>query len=409
MPVQSFTYSIPYLLFLLYFVILMFLEFRLIKYDKDIKYIRWAVMIGFVLMFGLRGFIYSDWLVYYPIFEEMPTIWEGGLVKVLQTDFADKFVTDVSTGKAGIELGFVYFTLLFKSIVPDYHAWVFFNTIIDLLLLNIFLKRYSRYYVLAFILFIVFGGLITECNLMRNVKAILLFLISIKYLQERKIIPYLLINLAGTAFHSSAFIFLPLYFFLHKEIPRWMLWSIFILGNALFLLQISYLEPIMLSLAEQLGGRVAVQIKLYFALDLYNQRVGIGMVYFEQIITFILITLFQRRLIEQNEYNKMFINAYVIYFIFYFFFAEIMVAVERMTLLFVFSFWILIPEIIGLIKQMANKLVLILLLTLYCAFKLVLMNSNIFAKYDNVLFGIENFDVRSQRIYNDMENLLNPN
>lgn len=406
MPVTSITYSIPYLLFLLYLVVLALLEFRSLKFDKDVKYIRWAAIAGFVFFFGLRGFVFSDWALYYPLFDKIPTIWEGGLTSVLNQDFTEDFATDVNFGKTGMEMGFIYFTVLFKSIIPDYFAWVFFNTVIDVILLDIFIRRYSPYYVLSFILFIAFGGLIIECNLMRNVKSILFFLISLKYLQERRILPYMALNLAGFFFHSSAIVFFPLYFILHKECPKWLMWSVFIVGNILTLLHISYLQPFMLSFADFVGGRLGVQIKLYLASDLYSQPYGLSLGYIERVATFLLLVFFQKKLIERNTYNIIFINTYVLYFIVFFFFSEIMVAVERLSFLFVFAYWILYPELLALVEETVNRFIVFLILIIFCALKVITATNNVFIKYDNLLFGIESIEVRSQRVYNDLDTLL---
>jgi len=407
--IYSYGYSIPYLLFLLYYVVLMFLEFRYMKYEKDTKVIHWAAILGFVLFVGFRGFIYTDWLMYYPLFDELPTIWDGGVISVWNMDFSDKFVTDVSVGQTGVEMGFIYFTVLFKSIIPDYYSWIVFNTLLDILLISVFLKRYNKYYILAFICYLVFGGLIVEVNLMRNIKAILLFLISIKYLEERRIIPYFALNLLGLTFHNTAIIFLPLYFFLHKNAPKWLMWTIFIVGNIIFIMQIEYLKPILLSVAERMGGMTEVKVKVYFASELYSHRLGLGLEFFEHNIMFLLILLLKNKLLEQNPRNVIFINAYLLYFIFYFFFSEIMVAVERLTLLLIFSHWILIPEIFGLLKNSIQKIAFLVILIPYCFFKMTMMNSTVFARYDNVIFGIESFDERSTKVSNQLEHVLNPN
>ena len=288
MPVYSTSYSFPYLLLLLYYVVLMFLEFRNIKFGKDTKYIEWAAIIGFVFFFGLRGFVNTDWLIYYNMFNSLPTLWGGDLGAVFTTDFTEDFVTDASIDQAGIELGFIFGSVFIKSIIPDYYVWVFINTVIDVILLHLFFKRYSSYYTLSFIFFLVFGGLAIELNLMRNIKALLLFLLSIKYIQERRLLPYLLMNGAGLLFHSSALLFLPLYFFLQREWPKWLIWTIFIVGNILFLLQIPYLKPLILSVSDVLGGRFAVKAKLYLASDLYAKSVGVGLGYFERVGTFLL-------------------------------------------------------------------------------------------------------------------------
>jgi hypothetical protein len=384
----------------------MFWEFRLIKFDKETTYVRWITIFGFTVFLGLRGFVYTDWMMYYPLFDKLPTIWDGGLTSVLTSDFSEDFVTDVSMGKAGLELGFIYFTVIFKSLIPNYFAFIFINSFIDVLLLDIFFRKYSNYYVLSFILFIAFGGLGMEFNLLRNMKSFLFFLLSLKYVQERRFLPFVLLNLAGYLFHSSALVFIPLYFILHKEWPKWLVWSIFIAGNILFLLHIKYLQPITLAVADLMGGRMAVKAKLYFVSDFYSQAYGLGIGYIERVCTFIVFILFQKKLKALNPFNVIFINVYLLYFIIYFFFAELMVAVERLSLLFVFGYWVIYPAVLSIIKEYSNKLIMIVLLIGYSILKVAQVNSNIFSKYDNLLFGIQSFEDRKMIIENNMDEIF---
>lgn len=406
MPIYSFSYTVPYFALLLYFMVLVFFEFRSLKYDKDTRYVRWATMAGFLLFFGLRGFVYTDWLIYYNTFNGLPTFWSGDMGSVLSTDFTQEFATDVSMDQAGMELGFIYSTVLFKSIIPNYFAWVFFNVLVDLLILNLFVKRYSSYYVLSFVLFLIFGGLAIEMNLMRNVKALMLFFISLKYLEERRPIQYLLLNLIGLSFHVSAILFFPMYFFLHKEWPKWLPWSIFIVGNVIFLLQIHYIQPIVLSVTDLIGGRLAVKAKLYFESDLYSQSIGFGLGYFERVGTFLLVMIMQRRLVESKPSNILFINAYICFFFVYFFFAEIMIAIERLALLFSFSYWILYPALYGEIQKVRVKLVAVALFVMYSLIIIYKDNNSIIARYDNVIVGIESYEDRKLVIDQNLDLVL---
>lgn len=219
-------------------------------------------------------------------------------------------------------------------------------------------------------------------------------------------LPYMALNLAGFFFHSSALVFLPLYFILNKQWPTWLIWTIFILGNVIFLMHIKYLQPVTLAMADMLGGRMAVKVRLYFASDYYSQAYGLGLGYIERILTFLGVILFQKKLKEQSSYNQIFINCYLLYFIIYFFFAEMMVAVERLSLLFVFAYWILYPELLFLINKTLNKWLLLIIILGYSILKIAQANSNIFSKYDNLLFGIESFEDRSLKIYNNVDAIL---
>lgn len=401
MPLYSYTYSIPYILFLLFLVLLMFLEFRCIKYDQKTYIIRLATITGFLFFFGLRGFVFTDWMNYYPLFAKIPTLFGGHMNMIF-----NNFSTNTEAGFRGTELGFVYLTSLFKTIIPNYFIWVFFNTLIDVILLDIFFRRYSKYYVLSFILFLTFGGLGIEINLIRNSKAILLFLVSIKYLQNRQILPYMLLNVLGCFFHASALIFLPLYFILNKDWPKSVLWIIFIAGNIIFLFHINYLRPVLTTLGDIIGGKIMLMIRAYLEIHLYNRPFGIGLGYIERILTFIIIIFSYDMLKKQNISSVIFINTFILYFIVYFFFAEITVAVERLSLLFVSSYWILYPNILKLIKKQNNKIILTFSFLFYCLLKITVGNSNVFSKYDNLLFGIESYEVRKDRVNKSIEEVL---
>jgi len=388
---------------MLLFIGLIFWEFRCLKYDQDTRLIRYATLFIYVFFFGFRGFVYTDWYQYYTLFDNLPTIWDNGFAGLQNDVVMEAFETDISLGVSGIEPGFLYLTIFLKSIVPDYFVWVFLNTLFDAWMLHNFIKRYSPYYALGFLLFFVFGGLIIQINLMRNIKAMFLFLFSLKYLEERRMLPYMLINAIGLLFHSTAIVFFPLYFILHKPFPRWISWSIFGLGLLTALLRIQYLQPVLLWIADIIGGRLSVQIKLYFAVDFYSQSYGLSLGFIERIVTYVIILLNQEKLIQQNRSNTIFINAYILYFIVFFYFSEVMVVVERLSLLFVFSYWILYPALIRLVKETFNKSLLMFLMLIYCAMKLVVMNSNIFTKYDNLLFGIESFEDRNKTRYNYLD------
>ena len=374
-------------------------EFKCINERKDTKKIRIVTILGFLFFFGLRGFVFTDWINYYTLFEELPSLWNEGFFSISRGNYyVEEYGTNVLQGSVGMELGFIYFTAILKSIFPNYFLWVFVNSLIDVLILNYFFKKYSKYYVLSFLFFFLFGGVALEFNLMRNIKAVMLFIISIKYLEERRILPYMLLNLVGYYFHSSAIVFFPLYFILHKQWSAKILWGIFIVGNVIYLLQIQYLSPILSFLANIIGGRLSLTIDLYLQSDLYGSAYGISIGYLERVVTFLLVMYYRQRLIDKNPVNIVFINLFVLYFIVYFFFTEIMVAVERVSFLFALSYWILYPGIIALFNKAKLKLLFFCILIFYGTIKIVKSYSNILAKYDNQLWGIENYESRRQKV-----------
>lgn len=404
MGAVNITYSIPYVVCMLAFLGLCFWEFRLLKNEQDVQIVRISTMCLYLIFFGLRGFVLTDWYQYYAIFENLPTIWDGGLAGIKDDLVLEMYETDENLGVSGMEPLFMYLTIALKSIVPNYFVWVFINTAFDLLILDGFIRRYSSYYSFSILLFFVFGGLIIQINLMRNIKALLLFLVSIRFIEERRFIPFLLLNLLGLGFHTTALFFFPLYFVLHREISvRWM-WIILIIGLSLVLFQVQYLKPILLKLADMIGGRLSVQIKIYFALDFYSQAYGLSLGFLERTFTYVVIIINYDKLIKQNRSNVIFINVFTIYFIVNSFFTEMFIIVDRVSMLFIFAYWILYAELILLVKDKVLKWFWFSLVIFYGALKLIVMNSNIFSKYDNLLFGIESYEERSQTRYHEIDN-----
>jgi hypothetical protein len=381
MELYSYKYSIPYLIFMGYLFVLMFVEFRKINRQQSTRSVRVLTIAGFLFFFGLRGFIYSDWYSYYPFFEEIGTLWDGNMLP-----------------PAGYnkEIGFVIYSAIIKSIFPNYFFWVFISCLIDILILNAVFKRYVKYYVLAFIVFFVLGGCLIEINLMRNIKAIFLFIISIKYIQERRFVPFLLLTMLAISFHISAIVYIPMYFLLHRKYSKTLLWATFIVGNIIFLLQIEYVQPMLIFLGDLLGGRITVLINGYLANNMYNYHYGFSIGYFERALTYMLVMLCYNRLLQQNKTNLIFINAYVLYFFFFFFCSEIKVITERLPFLFIFSYWILYPQLFEMVKLRMNKLVVLPVFMLFFSLKIAMGNSNLFAKYDNLLFGIKSYEERKE-------------
>ena len=395
MELYSFTYSIPYILFLAYLIVLMFVEFRFINQQKNIRNVRWATIIGFLFFFGLRGFVYTDWVNYHYYYQQLSTIWQGGLLSVFSPQF---LAPDTAVS---IDFGFTLFSVLIKSLGANYFFWIFINTFIDVLLLNAVFKRYSKYYVLCFIAFFAFGGIEIGFNLMRNIKAVLLFLLSLQYLQERKLLPYVLLNMLGMCFHISSVLFLPLYFVLHRAYSKSFYWTIFAVGNVIFLFNIEYLQPMANFCANLIGGRVPDMVHEYFRVGFSVNTFGFG--YIERVLTFLLAMLFFRKLTQQNSSNIIFINLFILFFVCFFFFSEAVILSERTALLFIAGYWVLYPNLYTLISRVSNKKIVLMLFITFAMAKTIRNNHNISCRYDNVLWGVQSYEERKQILEETVE------
>lgn len=373
MPVYSPIYSLPYVLFLLYLFALFVIERNRINRGYSAAKIQNITWLSLLFFIGFRGFIYTDWFTYYPVYEYLPTIGNTS-IQNLDTDW---------------ELGFVLYTILLKTLGVSYWGWNFISSFIDLFLLHLLLKKRTKnYYVLAFIAYYIYSGLLMEVNLMRNMKSIILFLVSISYLEKRKFIPYLILNVIGIFFHISSIVYLLLYFVLSKRISRKVYWVIFGIGNLIFLMKIKFVTPILLFVAGMIGGR-SEMLLMYME---NNMTYGITIGYIERVFFFLLLLYFYDK-VQKDGNRYVYLNIYTMYFISYFYLAEFPIISERLSYLFIISYWFLIPVFYSYFSIQKRK-IFFWALVLYGTMKTIAANDSLLCRYDNLLFGIEQYEDR---------------
>jgi len=380
-PTFSFTYSIPYVILFIIFFLLFLWENRLRSKGDDIKIVRYAAMLVFFIFFGFRGYIDTDFALYYSLYENTPSLDNVRGV----TDYFMKLDEDYLLK---IEPGFKVFLVILKTISKDYFFLQIVSSLIDVLFLNYFFNKYSPHYVLAFIMFLIFGGILLEVNLLRNSKAIFLFIYSLQFIQNRDPLKFYICNLIGLFFHTSAIFFFPLYFFLHKKIPPFIVWGMFILGCVLYLGQIKFVTPIVLFLGNILGGAYSLMAKGYSGDSLYNTGYGITFGFIEKILSFILIYAMYNRIGEKMKNEKLqniFFNLFFIYSIIYLYLSEYSVLIDRLTTLFVLSYWVLYPLLYIVLKEVF-KLVFTIILFSFGTYKMYFSNCFITRKYENILW-----------------------
>lgn len=351
---------------------------------KSIQYILPLFLL--IIFFGFRGFIDTDISNYYPIYNDLPNL------------FFDKVETIKKCLKHyPFEIGYFYFTCFLKSCGLNYFGYQFINTTIDFIVLYSFFSRYCKNrIIMAFCLYYLFGCFSFEVNLLRNTKAIMLFIISIRYLQERKPLKYFILNGLGLLFHASAFIFLPLYFFIYKKPNKKIFIVLYILGNVIYLLKIKWIKSFLVFLFPFFPDiKIFNLIGTYFINSDFGEF-GITIGYLERTITSILIFLYFERL-SSDKQKYVFLNCFYIYIFIYLYFSEAYILIQRLPLLFVFSYWILLPRIYDFLKK-ENKALFLVFIFLYGILKVYSLTNKQILIYDNYLFGLK-FDF-NQRLEN---------
>ena len=118
--------------------------------------------------------------------------WEAGYI------FLNKAVSTVSNDPAWIFIltSFIFLTFTFKSI---------YDSSVDIRL--------------SILLLVVDGFYFQSMNGIRQWITLAMFLYSIKFIRDKKFVPYLVVILLASTIHLSALIFIPVYFFCQLRIP----------------------------------------------------------------------------------------------------------------------------------------------------------------------------------------------
>lgn len=394
-------YSIYYVIFFLCLLLIslpVFASNNNINLVHSINIFKYFFLTGiFLIFYGLRRYVLTDWIAYKRIFEIIPSIFEE--------DFKNKFIK-AKLASGGMEGGFLIFNIICKSISPDFYFFQLINTTIDFIFLRVFFKRYLKnQYYWGFLCFFIFYGNLFEINLMRNIKALLLFLFSIKYIEDKKFIKFFLINLFGTVFHSTAVLFIPLYFILDKRIKRKYILIIFLIGNVLFLLHVNLFSLFFEFLGNLISGSIGRRIVKYILNDFGTH--GLSPSYLERILSFSLFFYCSKQYnFYENPKLRIIVNSFYIY-IFLSLFFNYSIFYERIMPLFSFSYWILYPKCLFSLKDY-NKKFIFALFILYCFYASFHSNNNLTARYDNVLFPLnQSEDSRIKEIQEDAMKYLN--
>ncbi len=360
-------YTIPYIILV---CIMMCASFLHAKTDDETskRNITIFVVAVFFIFMGFRGFILSDWIVYYPYFYDCNL---GYITSFFQGDITC------------YEPGYTLLNIICKFIFADYHFFVFVCSAIETILLYKFFNERVDNIPLAFTLFFVFDGLSIMANLMRNFIAILIFLNALKYIEQRKPVKYFAACILALSFHTTSILYFPLYFFFHKSINKWVFIAIFAVCNIIYLGKIS----VFLTIASLFGLNSIFEDRIRVYTELYNASAGLSFGYLERLFTGLMIFLYYDRLKEIRPNNQVFINGLIFFFIMFFSFSEFQTLSRRFSYLFIYAYWIIWIDFIKCFSIENNKKLFISFIFVYCILRTGISTYLPDFDYENILFG----------------------
>lgn len=378
-------YPVPYITLCILLGILAVLTHQHKDDESYCQHMTIGGMCACVIFFGFRGFVFHDWYNYYPGFENLT--------------FYDIQHYDITKGQ---ELGWLFFQWVCKSVFDNYHFMIFVHSTIVLLLLYRFLRHYTQNILLGIIIYLVFDGFTLSINLLRNSMAIAIFLNALPYLYQRRAIPYVCICLLAANFHFSALVYLPLYFFLHKPINKWVFAILLSIGFFIYMLNV----PIFLTVIRLMGFEndfITNKIEAYTDISM-NLKISIGLL--ERLLSGFLIFCYYNKLQTIQKENVMFINTFIIYILAVFLFSEFSEISKRISMIFVFCYWILWLCLIKCFYYSNNRRLFIAFIVIYGLLKVSapIINQPV-CEYDNILLGgIKSYQERKYIFERTFEN-----
>lgn len=362
-------YSTPYIILNVILLVLAVLSFTL-KTKLSHKILACISMIVFVVFFCFRGYVQTDTVNYYELFERLPNIFSG----IPDEDHFDK--------------GFVVYMGIIKSLGFNYNQFIIISSFIDLILLTVLFRQYFsyKYYALYFYLFIIFTGLEYEFNLMRNIKSVLLFFISIKYVYSREFLKFLVLNLIGLSFHWSSIIFIPLYFFIHKELSLKSSCLIFVIGILIFLIMPYLLTSVMQFITDNLQGYSMVdRMGAYLDRNMFVVGKKFSPIDLALMLWYILILITYNQIKKTSSHTICFINLFIIYFLISCMSSGMILFRQRVAILFEPACWLLFIWLLQSQKNL-NKVFVFSIIAMYgMILSFIRTRNDIFYQYDNFL------------------------
>jgi hypothetical protein len=336
-------------------------------------------VVYFCVFFGLRGFVYTDWLTYVVFYNEIPVLSSGWSI-------IRNFLTNSEYALAGWEKGFIIYSICMKSISIDYFGWQFLFVLTDFIVLMFVFQKYVSLQN-SILCFLLYGGFLIEFNLLRNAKSLLFFYASIKYLHDRRPMPYICLNLVGCLFHTSSLVFIPCYFLFTQKYSIRFIFCIYLFANIVFLFHIPWIMS-----AGEFVLRIVKLERILTVLKIYmkGKSYGITFAYLQRTIEFFLIFFIAMKYVPYGKYYYLY-NMFFLYHFCYLLFSEILVFVERFPILLVSSYWLLLPKLFENIKYKKLFLLFFLVLGLVVLGK---SNSRAICIYDNYLFDYMSYDMR---------------
>ncbi len=197
------------------------------------------------------------------------------------------------------------FEIAFKSIIEflnhlgiSYNVFLLIISMLTIFLFYFAIKKYSKKPAASIFYFITLGYYAYSFNIIRQMLAIAITLIGIKYIKEKNFLKYLIVILIASSFHLTALLMIPAYFLLNLKNNR---------RNNLLLLGICVTIPFLYTRIFNFVVTNFEQYSMYATINDYTFiKPGLGtyIVGFVNVILYIIMFLKRKKINDIDEMNN---------------------------------------------------------------------------------------------------------
>ncbi|MEY4964167.1 MAG: hypothetical protein RLZZ323_1486 [Bacteroidota bacterium] len=242
------------------------------------------IVVSVILLAGLRGAIEGDYLSYYDIFKSSITSTNKELIIEPLYFLFNKFINNL-----GLNFQIVIIIMAVISVIPKY---------------RFFFRESPNFGFTAFIYFCTVYFIFDFIQI-RQAVTISLFIIALKFVIERKIIPYIIIVLFATLIHYSAIILLPGYYLFNRDYRKGGMYLIILICGFINIMEIT--TPFLETILTKFGLPTISSDKILA----YSQSTVFSAVSIKQLILGLLFIFAFKEENSSSSYHRILLNLFV--------------------------------------------------------------------------------------------------
>ena len=265
-----------------------------------------------------------------------------------------------------IEPLFAYSVYFLKSIINNYSFFIFVFTTFAIFIKFKQFYKYSPFFFVSVMVYLSIQFTTYDLNGIRQGIAIGVVYLSIPYLINRKLVPFLLTILVASCFHASSIIVLPFYFISTKRLSPRLVNIILLSSIGVGILSQGLFRNLLVSRMGMGETYIAGKIISYSNDNSpYGSQLSFGFSVIRRLTILYLFMFFRRKIkISEDLYNLLF-NAYFLSIITYFLLSSIEILAARGSLFYSSFDVFILASFVTIPKSWKFKLIIIVFVAFY--------------------------------------------